>query len=154
LARENEDTRHAEDEDQARGAQAAQADRLRQAQARGRVETAQARGQGPAAPPQAAQGQADRQGGRGAPERPRSILINHRRASPAGARAPRRTARARQGAENATGKRWSEDAPTAQEDPQESEGLLRRTSQALQDSRRIGAARRRLRLSRTQAEEA
>src|SRR6266403_3679494 len=126
----------AEDEDEARGEEAAQAHGLGQAQARGRLEAAQARGQRPAAPPQSTQEQDGRQIGRAEAASPRPLSVIEEES------------------ENATGKRWSEDAPTAQEDPQEGEGLLRRATQALQDRRRNGAARGRLRLQRPQAEEA
>src|SRR4029450_3461856 len=123
----------AEDEDAGRRGQAAQAARPREAQAGGRLEAAQAREEGSAAAPEAPRGEADRQGGRGPAAGARAVSIGER---------------------HATGQGWRQDTPSAQEDPQEGEGVFRRAPQALPDSRRDRPARGRLRVPRPQAEEA
>src|SRR5206468_12275162 len=126
----------AEDEDQARGGEAAQADRLGKAHAGGRLEAAQAPKEGSQAPPEASRGKIDRQSGRGPAAGARALSVIEEEP------------------EHATGKRWSQDAPAAQEDPQEGEGVLRRAPEALQDSRRDRPARGGVRVPRPQAEEA
>src|SRR2546421_5813689 len=101
--------RHAEDEDEARRAQAAEAHGVGQADAGGRLEAAQARGQVAEAAAQPAQEEAHRQGGPGAAPSAGSLPVKQEEERA-----------------DATGEGWTEDAPTAQEDPQAGEGLRRR----------------------------
>src|SRR4029077_4485350 len=118
---------------------APEADGDRQAEAGRRLEAAQARGQGA----QAAGGPAEvEEGGEGRRETITSSgPVSVDRSS-------------REDELHATGKRRREDAPATQEDSQEGQGLFRWPAQALPHSGRNGAARRGLRLSGPEAEEA
>src|SRR5207248_1913395 len=126
----------AEDEDEARRGQAPQGDGLGEAPPRGRLEAAQAREEESEAPSPSARKQADREVGRRPPPGARAVSLSWEERT------------------HATGQGRTEDTPPAQEDPQAGQGLRRRPAQALPHGGRDRAARGRLRLPRTQAEEA
>src|SRR5258705_8584191 len=121
----------AENEDEAGRGQAAQKNRERQAQAPRGVEATHAGRQGAEAPRAPAQGEDDRQGGRAAAASARPLSVRGK------------VAKGGQG--HATGKGRRQDAPAPQEDPQEGQGLRRRTVAAVPSRRRDRATGGRLR---------